>query len=137
MALTYEDLAAVQKETGFVGTEGKCLVLKCDNNFIVYITIQGQRVNLQRITEVVGVKKVQLANAEDLKNQFDALPGCAYPFGFDESVNIYIDPVIYSQEWFLFSPAVPNATIQVRGIDLKMIFDNLPNKVKEVIDFNI
>ena len=27
-ALSYDDLAEVQKETGFIGTEGKCLVLK-------------------------------------------------------------------------------------------------------------
>ena len=33
-ALTYEDLGAVQKETGFVGTEGKCMVFKADDKFL-------------------------------------------------------------------------------------------------------
>ncbi len=36
-ALTYDDLLKVQQETGFEGTEGKCMVLKADEKFIVYV----------------------------------------------------------------------------------------------------
>lgn len=136
-ALTYEDLAAVQKETGFIGTEGKCMVLKTDENFIVYITIQGKRVNFDRIKEVLSVKKVRLATKEELKEFFGAEPGCAYPFGFDEKIDIYVDPIIYEQEWFLFSPVVPSKTVQAKGADLKKVFGNLGNKVTEIKDFNV
>lgn len=135
-ALTYEDLAQVQKETGFFGTEGKCMVLKVDGTFMVYITIQGRRVNLEAIKSYLGAKKIRLATAEELKEHFGAEPGCAYPFGFDASVNIYIDPVVYSQNWFLFSPVLSTRTVQAKGADLKKVFSSLPNQVTETPDFN-
>lgn len=135
-ALTYEDLAAVQKETGFFGTEGKCMVLKADDKFIVYVTLQGQRVNFNNVKERLGVKKIRLALKEELKEYFGAEPGCAYPFGFDENVDIYVDPKIYDQEWFLFSPVLSSKTVQAKGGHLKRVFDNLTNKVDEVTDWN-
>ncbi|MEW5805502.1 MAG: YbaK/EbsC family protein [Patescibacteria group bacterium] len=136
VALTYEDLAVVQKETGFFGTEGKCMVLKTDNDFIVYITLQGKRINMDVVKKVLDVSKIRLAIPEELKETFGTEPGCAYPFGFDEDIKIFIDPDIYKQEWFLFSPVLPTRTVQVRGVDLKKVFDNLKNSVQEVTDWN-
>lgn len=135
-ALTYEDLAEVQKETGFFGTEGKCMVLRGDDKFVVYVTTQGNRVNFDAIKEVIGVNKVRLATPEELKEYFGAEPGCAYPFGFDKRYDLYVDPKIYEQEWFLFSPVLPTKTVQAKGADLKKVFDNIDNKVTEVINFN-
>lgn len=135
-ALTYEDLLEVQKETGFIGTEGKCMVLKVDDKFIVYVTIQGKRVNFDAIKEVLSANKVRLATPEELKEYFGAEPGCAYPFGFDKQYDVYLDPKIYEQEWFLFSPVLPTKTIQAKGVDLRKVFDNLDNKVTEVTNFN-
>lgn len=135
-ALTYDDLAAVQKEAGFFGTEGKCLVLKADQKFIVYVTIQGKKINFKRVSEVIGAKTIRLAAAEELKEYFAAEPGCAYPFGFSADIDIYIDPIIYQQEWFLFSPVLSTKTVQVKGADLKRVFTSLPNRVTEVTDFN-
>lgn len=136
-ALTYEDLAAVQKETGFFGTEGKCMVLKCGEKFVVYVTTQGNKVNFDRIKEVFAVKKIRLASKEELLEYFGAQPGCAYPFGFGQEIDIFVDPKIYEQEWFLFSPVLPTKTVQAKGSDLKKVFGNLPNKVSEVMDWNI
>ena len=135
-ALTYEDLLEVQKETRFVGTEGKCMVLKVDEKFIVYVTLQGKRLNFDSIKEYLSVGKVRLVTPEELKEYFGAEPGCAYPFGFASEYNVYVDPKIYEQEWFLFSPVLPTKTIQVKGADLKKVFDNLENKVEEVTNFN-
>ena len=50
-AFTYEELAQVQKETGFFGTEMKCLVIKADEDFLVYVTLQGKRINFDNIKE--------------------------------------------------------------------------------------
>jgi hypothetical protein len=136
-ALTYEDLALVQKEAGFIGTEGKCLVLKADDNFIVYITIQGKKIDFDKIKNNLNLKKIRLALPEELMANFGAEPGCAYPFCFDSKFNIYVDPIIYEQEWFLFSPLFSNQTVQVTGNSLKTIFQNLPNSVTETKDFNL
>lgn len=136
-AFTYEELAEVQRETGFIGTEMKCLVLKANETFFIYVTLQGEKVNFENIKNEVGANKVRLALPEELNQFFGAKPGCAYPFGFAVHYDIYLDPKIYNQEWLLFSPVFANQTIQVRGGQLKRIFDGLENKVKEVIDFNI
>ena len=136
-ALTYEDLAKVQKETGFIGTEMKCLVLKANDTFFVYITLQGEKVNFDIIKERLGVNKVKLCSSEELQEYFGAKPGCAYPFGFATQYDIYVDPRIYNQEWLLFSPILATKTVQAKGHDLKKVFDNIENKVEEVTDFNI
>lgn len=135
-ALTYADLEAVQKEAGFFGTEGKCMVIKVDGEFIVYITTFGNKINFDLIKEKLGVKKIRLATPEELKEYFGAEPGCAYPFGFDENINIFVDPEIYNEEWFLFSPLYSTKTIQVKGKDLKKVFGNCGNKIDE-ISFNL
>jgi Ala-tRNA(Pro) deacylase len=136
-ALTYEDLAKVQTEAGFIGTEMKCLVLKVDDTFLIYITLQGEKVNFDVIKEKLGVNKVKLCSAEELQEYFGAKPGCAYPFGFSAQYDIYIDPKIYSHEWLLFSPVLPTKTVQAKGADLKKVFANLENKVEEVTNFNL
>ena len=135
-ALTYEDLAKAQKETGFFGTEGKCMVLKMDDRFIVYITLQGKRLNFDSIKQHLGTNKLRLAAPEELKEYFGAEPGCAYPFGFDDQYDIFVDPAIYEQEWLLFSPVFPTKTVQAKGNDLKKVFSALSNKVEEVTSFN-
>lgn len=136
VALTYEDLAAAQKATGFFGTEAKCMILKVEDKFIVYITLQGSRVNFDSVKKEFGGAKVRLATAEELAEYFGAQPGCAYPFAFDSQYDIYVDPKIYEQEWLLFSPVLPAETVQARGQDLKRVFDSLDNKVSEVVNFN-
>lgn len=135
-ALTWEELEIVQKETGFFGTEMKCMVLKAGDKFIVYITLQGKKVNFDAIKEKLEVNKVRLSNPEELNEYFGAKPGCAYPFGFDAQYDIYVDPKIYEQEWLLFSPVVPTKTVQAKGTDLKKVFSSLKNKVQEVANFN-
>lgn len=127
-ALTYEDLEQVQKEAGFFGTEGKCMVLKVDEKFIVYVTTFGNKINFDAIKDKLECAKIRLATPEELKENFSAEPGCAYPFGFDEKVEIFVDPKIYEVQWFLFSPLYPTKTIQAKGLDLKKVFDSLENK---------
>ena len=136
VALTYEDLAIVQKSTGFFGTEAKCMVLKVDDKFIVYVTLQGSRVNFDSVKKELGGAKVWLATADDLAEYFGAQPGCAYPFAFDSQYDIYVDPKIYEQGWLLFSPVLPTETIQAKGEDLRRVFGSLDNQVSEVTNFN-
>jgi len=135
-ALTWEELAEVQKETGFFGTEIKCMVLRAGEKLIVYVMTQGKRVDFDAIKEKLEVNKVRLSTPEELNEYFGAKPGCAYPFGFDTQYDIYVDPKIYEQEWMLFSPVVPTKTVQAKGANLKKVFDSLENKVQEVTNFN-
>ncbi|MEK9173519.1 MAG: YbaK/EbsC family protein [Patescibacteria group bacterium] len=134
--LSYEESAEVQKEVGYYGTEMKCLVMKADGRFVTYVTLQGNKTNFDSVKSFLEVKKIKLATAEELRENFGAEPGCAYPFGFDKRFDIFVDPKIYNQEWVLFSPVLPTKTVQARGEDLKKVFGSLENKVSEVGDFN-
>lgn len=134
-ALTYEDLEQARKETGFAGTEGKCLVLKADGRFVVCVTLSRKRIDFDKAKEKLNAKKIRLASKEELKEHFGAEPGCAYPFGFGKEIDTYVDPEVYDQEWFLFSPALPTKTVQIKGSSLKDIFRNLQNKVFETSEF--
>ena len=134
--LTYADAEAVRREAGFVGTEGKCLVLKVGAGFAVYTTLQGRRVDFRRIRAHLGGVRVRLATPDELRSAFGAEPGNAYPFGFGADVRVFVDPGVYGQDWLLFSPAFPTATVQVRGRDLPRVFRSLPNPTEEVTTFN-
>lgn len=132
---SYEEAEEVKKESGFTGTEGKSLVLKIDDDFIILVTIQGKRTNFDAIKQLLQVKKIRLANPEELQEYFGAQPGSAYPFGFAKQYKIFIDPIIYQQEWFVFSPCLPTYTVQAKGKDLQRVFNSLENSVKETPDF--
>jgi prolyl-tRNA editing enzyme YbaK/EbsC (Cys-tRNA(Pro) deacylase) len=74
--------------------------------------------------------------AEALWEQFAAEPGAAYPFGFDPEISIYVDPAVYEQEWVLMSLVLPTETVQIRGEDVRKVFDHILNLVEEVTTFN-
>lgn len=112
------------------------MVLKVDDNYTVYITLQGNKLDLEVIKTTLSADKIALANAQELQDVFAAEPGCAYPFGFSPTIDIYVDPNIYAVDWFLFSPVYSSKTIQAKGHDLKKVFESIDNHVKEVTTFN-
>lgn len=130
--LTYDDIELVAKETGWEGTEMKNLVMKAGEDFVVYVTMQGVRSDTKAMKKYLGVKKLRMATDGELDEHFGAQPGNAYPFGFGEDIRILVDPDIYAQEWLLFSPCRPSATVQVRGKDLEKVFASLPNQVDAI-----
>lgn len=130
--LTYADIELVAKETGWEGTEAKNLVMKTNDDFVVYVTMQGVRSDTKAMKKHLGVKKLRMATDGELEEHFGAQPGNAYPFGFGADVRILVDPDVYEQEWLLFSPCRPSATVQVRGKDLENVFASLPNQVESV-----
>ena len=135
-AFSYEELAEVQKQIGFFGTEMKCLVLNSKETFLVYVTIQGNKLNFNKMKEFLKIKELRLATTKELAETFGAKPGCAYPFGFSDEIPIFIDPLVYNQEHLLFSPILPTKTIQISSKELKRVFSNIQNKITE-INFNL
>jgi Ala-tRNA(Pro) deacylase len=130
--LSYADADLARREAGFTGTEGKALVVAADERFAVFLTVQGTRLDPGAVRQALGVKKVRVASADDLRDRFAAQPGAAYPFGFDDDIPILVDPAIYAEEWMLFSAPLPTVTLQIRGRDLRHLLEALPNEVVEV-----
>lgn len=135
-AFTYADLAEIQKETGFFGTEMKCMALEVDNRMIVYNTLQREKINISAVKNALNASKVVLASVEALEENFKIKPGCMYPFGFDAQYDIYMNPNVYNEEWVLFSPALPTRTIQMKGEDFQKVFAFLKNNIFEPNDFS-
>lgn len=127
---TYEDADIARAESGFRGTEGKSLVLRFGDRYAVYTTLQGTRVDFKAPRRLLGGEKPRLATAEELREEFGAEPGNAYPFGFDPSVQVLVDPAVFEQEWILFSSPGSQTTLQVRGADLRPVYDDLPNQIE-------
>jgi len=132
----YEDAELARQESGFEGTESKSMVLKTGDTFFVYVTLAGRRTDFKAIRAHVGGPKPKLATDDELREHFGAEPGSAFPFGFDASVAIYVDPEVFVQEWLLIGPAIPTKTIQMHGEDLRKIYDAIGNPVEEVTTFN-
>lgn len=127
--------AAVRLERGFVGTEGKCPVLKVGDRFAVCTTLEGRRAGDPRGAARLGGGKARLATAALLRDCFGAVPGCAYPFACDPAVAVVVDPAVFAEPRLLFSPALPTQTGEVRGADLAGVFAALPNRTETVDAF--
>lgn len=132
----YDDAELARQESGFSGTESKSMVLTSGENVLVYLTLAGNRVDIKEIRAHIGSPKPRIMGAEALWAQFAAEPGAAYPFGFDPSIPVYVDPAVYEQEWVLMSLVLPTETVQVRGEDVRKVFDHIANPVQEVTTFN-
>ena len=125
----YEAIEVIRKKFNLTGVESKNLFLKTkDNRYYVFVTTQNKRADFNKLKELLGTK-VSLASKEDLKEQTGCEPGCAVPFGFNEDIIIIVDKEVFNHEKFVYSPGPPEKSIEITTKDLKIIFDNLKNKV--------
>lgn len=128
--VTYEQLEAARAEHGVEGTEAKVLVLQADKSFVVYVTIQGKMLDLLKIKDAAGADRLGYATGKQLEYFFGAEAGCAYPFGFDDTIPVYVDPVIFEQDWLVLSPVEATRTIQMSTKNLQQAFESIDNKVQ-------
>ena len=76
---TSEESARVRGES--IGTGGKAIVMKMENEFKLFVLSASKRVDSQRIKEHVGIKKIRFATKEELYVLTDLVPGSIPPFG--------------------------------------------------------
>lgn len=76
---TSEDSARVRGEDIAIG--GKALLLKCDQDFHLFVISAAQRLDSKAIRKHLGVKKVRFATAEELMESTGLIPGSVPPFG--------------------------------------------------------
>jgi len=130
--LSYEDAEREAKRFGWQGVESKNVFMKgSDGNYYLYVTTQGNNVDFKMLKNMLNVK-LSIAKGEDVENVINCVPGCVAPFGFDENIIVLLDVEIFDNDDYLFSPGVTTKTIQTNIKDLKVIFDNLPNKVIQI-----
>lgn len=90
---TSEDSARVRGEDIAIG--GKALLLKCNDNFHLFVISAAKRLESKAIRKHLGVKKVRFATAEELMERTGLIPGSVPPFGRPIlDFNLYIDTSI-------------------------------------------
>lgn len=87
---TSEDSARVRGEDIAIG--GKALLLKCGNEFHLFVISAAKRLDSKAIRKHLGVKKVRFASAEELMERTGLIPGSVPPFGHPIlDFKLYID----------------------------------------------
>ncbi len=130
--LSYADAALARQEAGFDGVESKAVVCETDRGLVGYLTTAGRRMDQRAVKRLTGARSVRLAAPDALMGRLGAVPGSAYPFGFDPDIPIVVDPALYDVDRLLFSPALPTVTVQISGGDLRRILAAVDNQVLEI-----
>lgn len=127
--LSYEDAEREKARHGWEGTESKNVFLKgADGRYYVFATVQGQRVDFSGLKALLGTK-LSLASGDEVKEFSGCVPGCVAPFGFTPDITVVVDPMLFRQDAYLFSPGVTTKTVRLKPTELKRVFSTLPNRV--------
>jgi Ala-tRNA(Pro) deacylase len=129
--LTYEQAAEITKRFGIQGDELKCLLVcnKKSSRFYLAITLASKRADLDKLALIVGETNLKMASSENVGLVAKAVPGCVSPFGFSDEITIVVNPEIFESKYLIFSGGAATNSIEIEGLDLKKVFEYLPNPV--------
>lgn len=118
--LDFETAKIVDERFHLTGVESKSLFIKTKSEkFYIYLTVQGEKLDSKFMKKLLG-EKISVVGSDELTELTDCVPGCVAPFGFEEElgVHIIVDKKIFEYEKFIFSPAVPEMTVEAKTEDL-------------------
>ena len=127
--LSYETATKIRQRFGLTGVESKSLLLRLkDGRYGMFISVEGKRADLKKVKELLG-SKPSLCSDEELIEQTGCVPKCACPFGHKEQIILILDSEVFNYQKFLYSPGVPERTIEINTGDIEKIIARLPNRV--------
>jgi Ala-tRNA(Pro) deacylase len=127
--LSYETAASVRQRFGLTGVESKSLLLRLkDCRYCMFVSVEGKRAVFKKIKDLVG-SMPSLCTDEELVEQTGCAPKCVCPFGHEERIILIIDSAIFNYAKFLYSPGIPERTVEIATADLEKIIAGLPNPV--------
>ncbi len=128
--LSYEKAEEVRKRFNLTGTENKSLFMKAkDGRYLMFISIEGKRVDSKAIKDLVG-SKVSFCSAEELTEQTGCVAGCATPFGHKMEITLIVDKDIFAKTGkYIFSPGPAKKTIEIDIDDVKKILEASENPI--------
>lgn len=111
----------------------KAMILKNDDGeFIMVCVPADSRVNLEKVSEVVG-KKVNVTSAEEVEEQFGIKVGAVPPFGKLFGIEMYLDKDFWDKDEVVFNAGRRDRSIRMKAQDLIATSD--PNKISKDSDF--
>lgn len=116
--------------------------LHCKNLFLrdqkgkrhfLFVFPASGKVELNKVCEIVGEKKISFASAERLNEKLGLLPGAVSPFGLindkNSEVEVYIDQEVYNSDLVNFHPNRNTATLELTGVMFRNYLQGLNRKI--------
>jgi len=99
----------------------KCLLLKAETKFILILTRGDKKIDLKKIAALEGVKKISLANEQEIEKIAECPKGCVHPFC---RVKTYVDKILFKNETIDFNPGCHDKSIRIKVVDLMRLIEN-------------
>ena len=124
-----------------LGAHSKNLFLKdAKGQFYLLSVEENTKVDLKKIMNFIGSKKLSFAKAEYLESILGIEPGSVSPFALindvDKKVLFFLDKNFLNYEKLNFHPLVNTATVNIATSDLIKFIEEKHNPIK-YIDFKI
>lgn len=108
-------------------TEGtKSLALKTNEGFVIATVSGNERINFQKIKQLLGVKSIKMCDAKYLKKELGTEIGGLAPFGYDSGIKLMVSSTLFAQENIYINPGRNDVTIRIKGQDFGRVM--LENK---------
>lgn len=95
----------------------KALLLKADKEFFLAVLPGDRKVDIKRVANYLGVKKVRFAIEEEVRKVMHCDIGACYPFGSFIGVRTIADPLLQQGEIIAFNPGVNDQSIIMGSMD--------------------
>ena len=124
-----------------LGAHSKNLFLKdAKGQFYLLSVEENTRVDLKKIMNFIGSKKLSFAKAEYLESILGIEPGSVSPFALindvDKKVLFFLDKNFLNYEKLNFHPLVNTATVNIATSDMIKFIEEKHNPIK-YIDFKV
>lgn len=105
-----------------VGQGAKALVCKIKENhspqYLLVVLPGDQQLDFKHLATQIGVKKVSLANIEEVKELTNCTPGTVPPFSFHQDLKLIADPSLFERfEEIAFNAGSLEASIKLKSKD--------------------
>jgi len=133
---TVEEAEAHKGNLDGVKTKNLFLRNKKGNKHFLFVAPALKEIDIKKLSEVIGEKKLSFASPERLKKYLDLTPGSVGPFGLvndrKKEVSVFLDKDILNGEKINFHPNRNTATIQISKESFLKFLDWTGNEVREV-----
>lgn len=127
--LSYEDAEKEKQIHKWSWVESKNVFMTNKKwKYFLFVTVEWEKVDFKKLKELTW-EKLSIASHEEVKNIIHCVPWCVAPFWFRDDILTVVDNKIYDFENYLFSPWITTETIELNPKDLKIVFEELENKV--------
>ena len=105
----------------------KVVMVVADGKMVMTVISAGNRIDLDKLTTVLGAHMVRLAEEWEFQHIFsDCEPGAMPPFGNFYNLPVYVDRQLAGKEFFVFQAGTHKIT-------LKIAFSSYEELVKPII----